>query len=135
MKTHVKIHISQPDMQPIYWGYKVRKVKSLGNVLKDRPVLKVGTSRYGTPIQEILPSLSKALEKASSTIIAFGSPKLGLTEILRKEKLDPKDTFDYFVNTAPGQQTSTVRTEEALLISLGMLNSAIVGKVKSVEVL
>ena len=49
---------------------------------------------------------------------------MGLGEVLEKEKLDPKDVFDFFVNIAPGQQTVTVRTEEAVLVSLGILNLA-----------
>jgi len=32
--------------------------------------------------------------------------------------------FDYFVNTVPGQQTVTVRTEEAIFVTLGLLNLA-----------
>ena len=55
-------------------------------------------------------------------MIAFGSPRMGLREILRQEGKATQDVFDYFVNTAPGQKVSTVRTEEALLISLGVLN-------------
>lgn len=119
-----KVSISQPDMKPIYWGYKVYKAKSLGNLLKDRAGLKIGTSRYGTPIQEVLPNLSKGLRNAQKTLVAFGSPKQGLMEILGKEKLDPEDAFDYYVNTVPDQQTTTVRTEEAILISLGILDLA-----------
>jgi predicted SPOUT superfamily RNA methylase MTH1 len=86
--------------------------------------LKVGTCRYGIPFQEVLTSLSKAFKTSRSTLVAFGSPKKGLGEILKQEALDPKDVFDYFVNTAPGQQTATVRTEEAVLVSLGILNLA-----------
>jgi hypothetical protein len=119
-----KIHISRPDIQPIYWGYKVHKAKSLGRLLKEQTWLKIGTSRYGTPIHDVLPSLSSALRNVRKTLVAFGSPKQGLTEILGKEKLHPKDAFDYYVNTAPDQQTTTVRTEEAILISLGILNLA-----------
>lgn len=120
-----KISISQPNIQPIYWGYRVHKAESLGKVLKGQPWgLKVGTSRYGVPVQDVLPSLSKALKTSRSTLVAFGSPKKGLGEILKHEKLDPKDVFDFFVNTAPGQQTVTVRTEEAVLVSLGILNLA-----------
>lgn len=120
-----KVSISQPDMRPIYWGYRLHRTKSLGKALKDRPWgLKVGTSRYGVPVQEVLPSLSKDLKVSRSTLVAFGSPKLGLGDILKQEKLDPKDVFDYFVNTAPEQQTATVRTEEAILVTLGILNFA-----------
>ena len=120
-----KVSISQPDITSIYWGYRVNKAKYLGKALKDQPWdLKIGTSRYGVPVQEVLPALSKALKTSSSILVAFGSPKLGLGEILKQEKLDPKDVFDYFVNTAPDQQTATVRTEEAILVSLGILNLA-----------
>jgi hypothetical protein len=116
---------SRPDVKRIYWGYRVYKAGSLGKVLKDQPWdLKIGTSRYGAPMQEVLPSLSEDLKISHSTLVAFGSPKLGLGDILKREKLNPKDIFDYFVNTAPDQQTATVRTEEAILISLGILNLA-----------
>lgn len=120
-----KINISRPDMRPIYWGYRVHKAESLGKVLKDRPWgLKIGTSRYGVPVQKVLPSLSKDLKTTPSILVAFGSPRLGLGEILKQEKLDSKPLFDYLVNIAPGQQTATVRTEEAILVTLGLLNLA-----------
>ena len=114
-----------PDKRPIYWGYRVRKVTTLSKLLTDTPWdLKVGTSRYGTSAQEILTPVSKDLRNAKSTVVAFGSPKMGLREILALENLVPKDVFNYFVNTAPDQQTLTVRTEEAILISLSFLNLA-----------
>jgi len=119
-----KIGISGRGMSPIYWGYRVSEAKSLGTVLKEQWNLKIGTSRYGTPIQEVLTNLTEALKSSRSTVIAFGSPKTGLREMLAQERLDPKDVFDYFVNTVPDQQTATVRTEEAILISLGILNLA-----------
>jgi len=127
-----KMRISRSSETPIlamtdgkYWGYRVHKAASLARLLNgQRRDLKIGTSRYGTTIQELLPSLSKALKNSRSTLIAFGSPKMGLREILAQEKLDQKDAFTYFVNTVPDQQTATVRTEEAIFISLGILNLA-----------
>lgn len=105
-----------------YWGYNVSQSPSLGKLLHEQRFrLRIGTSRYGVPIQEVLPSLSKALRASPSTLIAFGSPKMGLSAILAQEKLHPEDVFHYFVNTVPDQQTVTVRTEEALPISLGIL--------------
>ena len=118
-----KIYVSQPGIQPIYWGYTVHKMKSFSSALKDRLWdLKIGTSRFGIPVQDVLPTLSQDLKTSRSTLVAFGSPKMGLREILEQEKFDPKNVFDYFVNTAPDQQTVTVRTEEAILVSLGILN-------------
>jgi len=120
-----EIRMSQPEMKSIYWGYRVYEVVSLGKVLHDhRWDLKVGTSRYGVPVQQVLPSISKALKNSRSTLLAFGSPRKGLSQILKQEKLDPKDVFHYFVNTAPDQQTVTVRTEEAIMVSLGIMNLA-----------
>ncbi len=118
-----KTSISQPDIQPIYWGYRVHEAASLGKVLGNQQwELKVGTSRYGVPVQEVLLSLSRALKTSRSTLVAFGSPKMGLGEILKQEKFAPKDMFDYFVNMVPDQKTATVRTEEALLVTLSILN-------------
>jgi hypothetical protein len=110
------------DTRPTYWGYRVHRAKSLGAILKEQWDLKIGTSRYGTPIQEVLTQLSKALKISRSTFIAFGSPRMGLKEILAAENLAPNNAFHYFVNMVPDQQILTVRTEEALLVSLGILN-------------
>jgi predicted SPOUT superfamily RNA methylase MTH1 len=109
---------------PTYRGYQVRRGVSLGKVLKDPWDLKVGTSRYGSTVQEILPSISNALKAAQSVVVAFGAPNVGLKEILAFEKLVPSEVFNYFVNTLPDQQTATVRAEEALLVSLGIMNLA-----------
>lgn len=120
-----KMSMSEADMRPRYWGYRVHKAKSLGRLLNDgRWDLKLGTSRYGTPVQELLSSLSEDLKNGKSTLVAFGSPKMGLREILAAENLSPKNAFDYYVNTVPDQETMTVRTEEAIFVSLGILNLA-----------
>ena len=107
-----------------YWGYRVSQVKSplpalIGEGNFD---LKIGTSRYGASIREAWSSIANAMKGARSILLAFGSPRMGLREILKLEGRSPEDLFDYFVNTAPDQNVSTVRTEEALLLSLGVLN-------------
>ncbi len=116
---------SRHDRRPMYWGYRVRKVKSLAKLLStDQWDLRIGTSRYGTPVQELFGSISKDLKTANSTAIFFGSPKMGLRDILAAENLAPTDAFNYFVNTVPDQETMTIRTEEAVFVSLGILNLA-----------
>jgi hypothetical protein len=119
-----RMGLSHLDSRQIYWGYRVHEAASLRRVLADRWDLKVGTSHYGDPVQDTLSSLSKSLAAANSTLLAFGSPRAGLKEILAEEELDHKDVFDFFVNTAPDQQTATIRTEEAIFISLSILNLA-----------
>jgi len=114
----------QSDKAPVFWGYKIRRARSLRAAMNESWGLRIGTSRYGRVIQEILPILSRELGTAQSVVIAFGAPKMGLREILALEKLEPKDVFDHLVNTLPGQETATVRAEEAIFVSLGLLNVA-----------
>jgi predicted SPOUT superfamily RNA methylase MTH1 len=108
----------------IYWGYRVRQPKfKLGSLLeKERFDLRVGTSRYGTTILDVWSKVSSSLKNVESILVAFGSPRLGLKEILSQEGKTPDDVFDFFVNTVPNQNVSTVRTEEAILVSLALLN-------------
>lgn len=43
------------------------------------------------------------------------------------EATEPSHLFDFYVNTCPLQQTRTVRTEEAVLISLCQLQDKLFG--------
>jgi predicted SPOUT superfamily RNA methylase MTH1 len=108
----------------IYWGYKVRQSKfKLGILLeKERYDLKIGTSRYGTNVLDVWSKVSDSLKNAGSGLIAFGSPRLGLREILGQEGKRAVDCFDFFINTVPEQGVATVRTEEALLVTLALLD-------------
>ncbi len=108
----------------IYWGYRVRQPKfKLGSLLeKERFDLKIGTSRYGTTILDVWSRVSSSLKNVGSVLVAFGSPRLGLKEILSQEGRTPDDVFEFFLNTVPDQNVLTVRTEEALLASLVLFN-------------
>jgi len=106
-----------------YWGYGVRRTKFLGKLLHDGEFnLRIGTSRYGQPILDVWPRLKASIATARSLLVAFGSPKMGLREILGQEHEAPEDLFDYYINTVPNQNVATVRTEEAVLVTLGLLN-------------
>jgi predicted SPOUT superfamily RNA methylase MTH1 len=106
-----------------YWGYRVMRTKSLSKFLRDSDFnLKIGTSRFGVSILTVWPRLNVSLTAARSLLVVFGSPKMGLREILAQENQAPEDVFDYFINTVPNQNVSTVRTEEAILVTLGLLN-------------
>ncbi len=109
-----------------YWGYKIVKAdSSLGKFIEQAEFdLAVGTSRYGTPVANLWSSLTSSLKNAEHVLMAFGSPKMGLRDILKLENKVPDEVFDYFLNTVPNQNVSTVRTEEAIFISLGILNLA-----------
>ena len=65
-------------------------------------------------------------------LIAFGGP-LGLEECVRQDPAlhaehanpQPQKLFNLYCNTCPAQGSRTIRTEEAILISLSYLQSAI----------
>ena len=113
----------------IYWGYQVnaRKLK-LGTLLQERYDLKIGTSHFGSNFMDCWSNIVESIRKSGSVLIVFGSPKQGIQNILASEGKTPKELFDYYVNTIPGQNVSTVRTEEAVMITLGVLNLARLNK-------
>lgn len=117
-----KTSIYQGYRARIYWGYKVTKIQSLGRLLRQHRSVSIGTSRYGTPLSDLWRPIQKAVQ-SQPVLLAFGAPKRGLQEILQAERMNAKEVFDFFVNTVPDQQTVTVRTEEAILVTLGLLNA------------
>jgi len=108
----------------IYWGYRVRAQKTaLGAILeKEKYNLRIGTSRYGQQLKDVWSKLLSLLNDEGSVLIAYGSPKAGLRDILRREGKKPEDVFDVYVNMVPNQETLTVRTEEAVALSLSTFN-------------
>ncbi|XP_055531300.1 putative methyltransferase C9orf114 [Wyeomyia smithii] len=119
-----------PPTQPrqetgIYWGYSVRIANSLSQVFTKSPYkggydLTIGTSDTGKDVHEIS---CKEL-KFQHALVVFGGV-FGLEPALENDvKLNVDKVellFDHYVNTVPGQGSRTVRTEEAVLISLAAL--------------
>ena len=110
---------------PDYWGYKVTvEPRSLKAVLcDDRFDLKIATSKFAPTIQETAKKLSSKWERSERILVAFGPPARGLHEIAKDEGLDLNASVDFVVNTLPSQGTETVRTEEALIATLAILNA------------
>jgi predicted SPOUT superfamily RNA methylase MTH1 len=113
-----------PDVPTdIYWGYEASYTqKNLKNSLKlinsDFILL---TTRYGHAINSIFDDLkSKAIDSKSIAIL-FGDPYNGISEtVCESIKSSQSDVVE--VNTVPNQGTETVRTEEALISTLAILN-------------
>ena len=113
----------------IYWGYQVNARKSkLETLLQERYALKIGTSHFGSNLMDCWSNIVGSIRKGGSVLVVFGSPKQGIQNILGLDAKAPNELFDYFINTIPGQNVSTVRTEEAVMITLGVLNLARLGK-------
>jgi len=112
----------------LYWGFTVRIARGLSSVFLHCPFaggydLVLGTSEHGSSISSTFqfPAFSHAL-------IGFGGPT-GLEDCCSK---DPKlkdfsitQLCHHYINTCPQQGSRTIRTEEAIWISLSFLQSMI----------
>ena len=109
---------------PTYWGYEIQSSKkTLGELASGGFYdLTIATSRAGTPIAAEEEHLRAKISKARSILVAFGSPRCGIQEILRREHREVADCFQYILNTVPEQGTETIRTEEAVHATLAVLN-------------
>lgn len=105
-----------------YWGYKVRYASNISSVFSDCPYKGgydhlIGTSEHGIVVN----SSQLNLPAFRHLLIAFGG-LLGLEKSVEEDnKLKGKnvrDIFNMYLNTCPHQGSRTIRTEEALLISL-----------------
>ncbi|KAG6399608.1 hypothetical protein SASPL_141089 [Salvia splendens] len=113
---------SRPRDEGMYWGYKVRYAPNISSVFKNCPYQggydhRIGTSEHGLVIN----SSELTLPSFKHLLIAFGG-LAGLEECVEEDATlkgkTVRDIFDSYLNTCPHQGSRTIRTEEAILISL-----------------
>jgi predicted SPOUT superfamily RNA methylase MTH1 len=116
--------VERPRANSTYWGYEVNASNSsLGKMLRSNTFdLAILTSRYGKPLTETCEEIRSRWRAANRILIAFGSPRQGLREILEGEGFKMDDTDALVVNTIPKQGVETVRTEEAVYATLAVIN-------------
>jgi predicted SPOUT superfamily RNA methylase MTH1 len=116
----LKVQLVKRSDVPQYWGYDVRTADTLHNAL-ETDGLRIATSRTGQTLtcEKLSEIKSKTRDKVT---IAFGSPSRGLEQLLHDEGHKLEEHSDCVVNSIPNQGTATVRTEEAIYITLGLLN-------------
>jgi len=111
----------------LYWGYTVRSAPDLSSVFAGSPYkdgydLTLGTSEKGCCIDEYV------LPKFNHLLIVFGGVA-GIEAALEVDHEldanDPKDLFDQYLNTCPAQGSRTIRSEEAVLITMAALRGKI----------
>uniref|UniRef100_A0A8C1E9T7 SPOUT domain containing methyltransferase 1 n=1 Tax=Cyprinus carpio TaxID=7962 RepID=A0A8C1E9T7_CYPCA len=111
----------------LYWGYSVRLASCLSAVFTECPYkdgydLTVGTSERGNSADHI------TLPPFKHMLVVFGGLQGLEASVDADENLnvaDPGVLFDLYLNTCPGQGSRTIRTEEAILISLSGLRQKI----------
>jgi len=109
----------------IYWGFRVTlKNLPLGRLIQEsKPDVVIATSRLGERVNTVLDQLRTAMTGASNVLLAFGSPRRGLHEIIEQEGMRLDRLARFTVNFVPNQGTQTVRTEEAVYSALTALNA------------
>jgi predicted SPOUT superfamily RNA methylase MTH1 len=120
----VEVQAASRAEVPHYWGYTVSAEKrSFGRLLeKGKFDLIVATSKIGGKFADNAVKIAEKWAKAHTILVGFGAPTRGLHEIVRDEGANLDSLVDFVVNTIPMQGTETVRTEEALIASLAILN-------------
>ena len=114
----------EPTRLHIYWGFRVTRTDlTLGKLIGSRRQdLTISTSRRGKVIREALNDLSLRWRSSHRPLVLFGSPSQGVPEILAKEGIDLTKLVDFNLNMISSQGVETVRTEEAFLATLAILN-------------
>ncbi|XAR57221.1 hypothetical protein NMG60_11025282 [Bertholletia excelsa] len=120
---HQVVSSSTPKEEAgMYWGYKVRYASNISSVFKESPYKGgydhlVGTSEHG----QFIKSSELTLPSFRHLLIAFGG-LAGLEESIEEDNnlkgKNAKEVFDLYLNTCPNQGSRTIRTEEAIFISL-----------------
>ena len=107
-----------------YWGFKIHQYRGgIGRLaLEGGFDLAIATSKYGVPYPIVEGQLRESWRRSRRILIAFGSPRRGLKELLRGEGLTLEEAFHYTINTIPNQGCETIRTEEAIYATLALLN-------------
>lgn len=118
-KVAKEVIVTPDEPDDVYWGYKTLFThKSLKNSLKlINPDFVVETTRYADTINSIFNEFEEKLDKSDKAAIVFGGPYSSISEDLNGFSWDLIK-----VNTVPSQGTETVRTEEAVVSTLSIIN-------------
>lgn len=109
-----------------YWGYRIIKLSSLSELLnKLKPDLLILTSRLGQLITKIWDDIFFRIKNSQKIVIVFGSPKSGINDILKRENYSLRADSNYIINTFPKQGCDTIRTDEAIMGTLALINFGI----------
>jgi len=121
----------------LYWGYSVRIAGSLSEVLtgcpfQDKYDVTIGTSERGESVDNF------KIPEFKHLLVVFGGVH-GLEAALEGDEQfedidDPKLLFDHYLNTCPTQGSRTIRTEEAILVTMSSLRPGIFSRVAESEV-
>lgn len=125
-KPQITLEIIEREDVSDYWGYSVERVNNLAKFLEESDdTTRIGFSRNAPVFYQLEKALKSTIASTQSVIAVFGGPSHGILEFFGSEREAVKSHIDFWINTIPDQGTETVRLEEALFASLGLLNSSV----------
>jgi len=120
-----------PKQHGLYWGYNIRIADSISKVFTecsypDGYDVAIGTSERGKVVDDIIDDLPEF----NHLLIIFGGlggieAAIDVDEDLKCSGEEADVLFDLWINTCPDQGSRTIRTEEAVLITMSSLRVAI----------
>lgn len=126
-KKYLKGKIVSPsaprEQAGLYWGYIVRTANSFKKVFTESSYkggydLTIGTSERGEVIDDL------EIPEFNHLLIVFGGVQGLETSLESDEAITETEVellFDHYINTCPNQGSRTIRTEEAVLVTLSAL--------------
>jgi len=118
-----RAHIVDIEKLGIYWNFEI-EVKHIRELLKNSEYdCVILTGKEGNRIDKLFNELLRKIKSSEKILIVFGSPKMGVDDILRREKLEDELNKYYFINFIPFQGVETVRTEEAIIAVLSIIHT------------
>nr|KXH74682.1 MAG: hypothetical protein AM325_12540 [Candidatus Thorarchaeota archaeon SMTZ1-45] len=126
IKPQIVLEIIEREDVSDYWGFRVERVYNLAKFLEESDdSTRIGFSRKAPFFNQIEKDLKSTIAGTQSVLAVFGGPSHGILEFFENEREIVKSHIDFWANTIPDQGTETVRLEEALFVSLGLLNSSV----------
>ncbi len=118
-----KFKLISRKKSPVYTGFKTTIVPERLDEIVARYDVKIATSRLGKPFHELVQPLASRLSTAKNICIAFGSAKRGLYDIAKLQNFNLDEVFEFVINLVPEQGVRTIRTEEAVCITLTTISA------------
>ncbi len=113
-------HVVPRDKLNIYWCFDV-EITDLRTLFSKYDYV-ILTGKEGADLKEVYGELRHGFIRRERVLVVFGSPTHGVDEILKSEGLEEMLNRHLFINFIPGQGVETVRTEEAVIAVLSILN-------------
>ncbi len=112
------------DKSNVYTGFRFSKTFNLAktlNMLKNSNYTLIATSRYGVYVKEVEYEIKSLANNSKGIVLIFGSPYEGLNSIFKRLNVSEK-LIDITINLVKEQGVKTIRTEEAILIALSVID-------------